>query len=46
MLMREESVEERTGRQAQATERDGRKPLRKTAIGKYYQEKNEPPPSI
>jgi integrase len=34
MLVREESVEERIGRQAQATERAGRKPLRNTATGK------------
>jgi integrase len=37
MLLREESIEKRTGRQAQATERAGRKPLRNAAIGKCSQ---------
>jgi integrase len=37
MLVREERVAERTGRQAQATERAGRKPLRNAAIGKCSQ---------
>jgi integrase len=37
MLVREESVKERTGQQAQATERGGRKPLRNAATGKCPQ---------
>jgi integrase len=37
MLLRKETIEERAGQQAQTTERDGRKPLRKTATGKCSQ---------
>jgi integrase len=37
MLVREETIKERTGQQAQATERDGRKPLRNATIGKCSQ---------
>jgi integrase len=46
MIMRDEKVQETTGQWDRETEDEGGKVLGKTAIGKYYQERNKTLPSF